>query len=235
MPKFTPKSESRLSTVQQALDAQAVTGALLAANANVLRLPDHLGLCLDVSRSMQPLVPVVVSAYNSLLAAFPQSSITQVRFGSQVSIPVRNSPSGALLPMTQGEYELSGQTSLLDGFGDCIKEVSAVYDPPPRLAKPRVLIALLTDGAENASHRFTADDIRLMVGYRRVTCNWQFIYLCAGGTDYGLRLGIPATHIASFNDPDSLERLLERLQAAINAYTLGDRNFIRFLKEKNCP
>jgi hypothetical protein len=232
MPKFTPKSESRLSTVQQALDARAAAG-LVAAESSILRLPDHLGLCLDISGSMAPLVPSVVKAYNSLLTAFPGSNITRVMFGSNVAVPVRNSPAGALLPMTQGEYELSGQTSLLDGFGDCIKEVGAVYDPPPRLAKPRVLIALLTDGAENASHRFTADDIRLMVGYRRVTCNWQFIYLCADGTDYGLRLGIPATHIASFNDPDSLERLLERLQAAINAYTLGDRNFIRFLKEKN--
>ena len=235
MPKYSSQPQS-LSTVEQAAAIRERQLAVKEGGAvAVIRPPQQLGLCLDVSGSMTPLVPAVVSGHNQLLAAFPECAVTRVHFGSTISIPVRQRPAGELLPMTEADYELQGQTALLDGFGDIIKEVGAVYDPPSKLNKPAVLIALLTDGFENASHRYRLDDVRLSVGYRRVTCNWQFIYLtAAGGTDYGLRLGIPHTHIASFRDPHSLELLLERLKKAIGAFYLGDRHFARFLlKEKN--
>ena len=231
MPKYTSQPQT-LATVEQ---AAAIRERQLAVKEGaVVRPPQQLGLCLDVSGSMTNLVPAVVAGHNQLLAAFPETAVTRVMFGSNVVIPVRNSPAGALLPLTEVEYELSGSTALLDGFGDIMKEVGAVYDPPSKLNKPAVLIALLTDGFENASHRYRLEDIRHTVAYRRITCNWQFVYLTSSDTAYGLKLGIPQTHIASFNDPADLAMLLERLRRAVGAFYLGDRNFARFLlKEKN--
>jgi hypothetical protein len=210
----------------------------LAKRADALafmnRPPNQLGLALDASASMEGLVGAVVQGSNQLVAGNPQSNVTRVMFSSKTSIAVRNSPADALLPMTEEEYQVGGGTALLDGMGAVIEEVAKVYDPPSKMNKPRVIIALLTDGMENASHRFNLEDIRQTVAYRRISCNWQFIYLTSADTGYGLRLGIQPTHIASFDNPVSLARLLERLKAAVGAFYLGDRNFARFLlKEKN--
>ena len=217
---------------------QTDTETALAKRADALaflnRPPNQLGLCLDASASMEGLVGAVIRGSNQLVADNPQSNVTRVMFGTGVSVAVRNSPADALLPMTEGEYVTSGGTALLDGLGDTIAEIAKVYDPPSKMNKPRVIIALLTDGMENASHRFKLEDIRQTVAYRRISCDWQFIYLTSADTGYGLRLGIQPTHIASFDDPVSLARLLERLKMAVGAFYLGDRNFARFLlKEKN--
>jgi hypothetical protein len=217
---------------------QTDTETALAKRADALafmnRPPNQLGLCLDASASMEGLVGAVVQGSNQLVAGNPQSNVTRVMFGTRVSVAVRNSPAEALLPMTEADYPFLGGTALLDGMGAVIEEVAKVYDPPSKMNKPRVIIALLTDGMENASHRFNLEDIRQTVAYRRISCSWQFLYLTSADTGYGLRLGIPSTHIASFEDPASLSSLLERVKAAVGAFYLGDRNFARFLlKEKN--
>jgi hypothetical protein len=230
MPKYTQSDMTGRSLVP--VDRSIVKPEDSLAFLN--RPPNQLGLCLDASGSMESLVSSVVAGYNQLLADNPESNVTVATFGSNVRFLERNSPAGALLPMTEGQYDLYGSTALLDGFGDIIGEVAKVYDPPSKLNKPKVLIALLTDGMENASHRYQLEDLRHTVAYRRITCSWQFLYLTSSDTGYGLRLGIPATHIASFEDPESLASLLERVKKAVGAYYLGDRHFARFLlKEKN--
>lgn len=233
MPKYISQEGAgrTLATVHQQLTEREA--ARLAQS--LPRLPNQLGLCLDVSGSMTPLVSTVVAGYNQFLTAMPDAQVTRVMFGGHVSVPVRQRLAAELLPMTEGEYELQGSTALLDGFGAIIHEVGAVYDPPSKLNKPSVLIALLTDGFENASHRYTLEDIRQTVAYRRITCGWQFIYLTSSDRSYGLRLGIQPSNIAEFsNDPADLASLLERVRSAANAFYLGDRNFARFLlKEKN--
>lgn len=227
MPKYHQSEKTSLPSASQALAVS--NSASLLASAAAKRPPAQLGFCLDISSSMVPLVSSVVAGYNAILASLPQSQVTRVMFGSQISIPVRNSLADALSPMTEGEYELYGSTRLLDGIGAIISAIGSVSDPLPRLSKPAVLIAILTDGMENQSHQYSLEDIRQMVAYRRITCNWQFVFLSSADTSYALRLGIQPSNIVSFDSPADLAALLERLKTAANAFYLGDRNFARYL------
>lgn len=225
MPKYTPNPEGR---------PLSPAGRQLAVPSQV-RPPFQLGLCLDVSDSMLHLVSSVVTGYNQLVTSMPDSEITVNFFGSNVHFLHRSVPASQVEVMLDRDYELAGATSLLDGFGDIIQAVARVYDPPSRMNKPPVLIALLTDGAENHSTRFDVEMIRQLVTYRRISCGWQFVYLGAGSKHYGLKLGIPSANIAEFStNPEDLALLLQRLKSAVGAYYLGDKNFARYLlKERN--
>jgi hypothetical protein len=67
-------------------------------------------------------------------------------------------------------YEPAGGTALNDAIGSMTQTIGK------RTKRgTRVLIAILTDGEENASREFSKPDILQMITYRRTTFDWQFI------------------------------------------------------------
>ena len=83
------------------------------------------------------------------------------------ALPIAEAP-----PLTRELYKPSGNTALNDAIGQMIRAIG-------KRAKrqTRVLIAILTDGAENASRKFSKADILQMITYRRTTYDWQFIFI----------------------------------------------------------
>lgn len=78
----------------------------------------------------------------------------------------------------------------------------------------RVLIAILTDGGENSSRKFSQDDVMRMIAYRCTTYDWQFIFI--GPEDalpYALSIGIQKSYVVAFNaDLVSLRLIMSRLK-----------------------
>jgi hypothetical protein len=91
----------------------------------------------------------------------------------------------------------------------------------------RVMIAILTDGAENSSHQFSTADILQMVSYRRLNYDWQFIFIGPSQSiDYGLKIGIQRSNIVEFDtDPAGIQLIMNRLSKSVRAYQLGDRKY----------
>jgi hypothetical protein len=112
-----------------------------------------------------------------------------------------------------------------------IEQIGERVDPSPHQA--RVLVAILTDGCENSSTRFTKAGVFDLISYRRNACNWQFLFLGVGGdtTRTGLSLGIQRSNILRFDaDPATLNKVMSSLSNTFRAYQLGDKNFALFLK-----
>jgi hypothetical protein len=121
--------------------------------------------------------------------------------------------------LTTKTFAPRGATALNDAIATMIQRLG-------KRAKrsTSVLIAILTDGAENASHQFSQDDVMRMITYRRATYDWQFVFI--GPKDalaYALSIGIPRSNVVAFNaDPAGLRLIMSRLSKSMRAYQLGD-------------
>jgi hypothetical protein len=69
---------------------------------------------------------------------------------------------------------------LLDAIGRTIKETDRRISALPEGEKPgKVILAIFTDGEENASQEYTAKHISDLIRIYRDTKGWEFIFLAA--------------------------------------------------------
>lgn len=84
-------------------------------------------------------------------------------------------------------------TALVDATCLTIQKVRERYLASPESRRPRVLIVIMTDGMENASRQFTADQMRQLIAEVQSSYKWEFIYLGANqdtfavAKDYGVK------------------------------------------------
>ena len=236
MPVYSPNSSTRNN---HARDQRKFVQTKLNPVSKALELytPLELGFTLDRSESMEGIWEDAVRGFNTLLAEQPRTPGVDARFSSSLfnglvqQIHTRT-PLAEVRPLDPAAYRPSGSTALLDGIGKMMQVIGKTWDEAALPVRPRVLIAILTDGAENSSIHFDQEKIFREVHFRRLACNWQFLFFCANeaGVSYGLKLGIQRTNIQVFNaDPAGIASLMGRVSRAMAAYALGDREYQRFL------
>jgi hypothetical protein len=189
--------------------------------------PPELGFVLDRSASMSSLINEAVTGFNTLVdeqrTVAPPANFSLSLFNYGIKLLYDAIPLPEVPPLTAALYEPDGGTALNDAIGSMIQGIG-------KRAKrsTRVLIAILTDGAENSSRQFSQADILQMVTYRRTTYDWQFIFI--GPQDavpYALSIGIPKSNVVSFDaDPAGIRLILDRLSKSMRAYQLGDRRYM---------
>jgi hypothetical protein len=193
--------------------------------------PLELGLTLDRSSSMRHLRDAALCGFNQLLSEQrAESVISSSTFADSVKFVHDRIAGEEMRNLEPADYIPDGNTALLDGIGTMIEHIAKTWDPA--LAKNPVLIAILTDGFENGSQWFSFDQIFKAIHFRRLTCLWEFLFLCAddAGVAYGLRLGIKRSNIVRFDTTsEEITELLLRVSRAITAFRLGDRNFAQLL------
>jgi uncharacterized protein YegL len=186
----------------------------------------ELGFVLDRSGSMNSLLKEAVTGFNTLVdeqrTVTPPASFSFSLFSNDIKLVYDAVPLPEVPSLTPEMYEPDGGTALNDGIGLVIQTIG-------KRAKrsTRVLIAILTDGAENSSRSFSQADILSMVTYRRTTYDWQFVFI--GPEDalsYALSIGIPKSNVVAFDaDPAGIRQIMDRLSRSMRAYQLGDRRY----------
>jgi hypothetical protein len=175
----------------------------------------------------------LIEAFNALLESqkkdAPAARVSVLSFNERANLIQDGVPLREITPLSADTYSPLGGTALNDGIGELIGTIAARAD---RVAS-RVIIAILSDGGENASQTFTASQIRDLIAYRRLACNWQFVFLGASEALImsALRLGIQRPQIACFQaGPQGVKAILDKLSQAVTAYRLGDKDYQLLLK-----
>ncbi|MFM7605598.1 MAG: vWA domain-containing protein, partial [Prosthecobacter sp.] len=122
--------------------------------------------------------------FNDFLAAqltVPgQARLTLVQFDDSYEVPV----AGRYLPdvpqLTAATYTPRGSTALLDAIGRTIQETDRRVEAMADADKPaKVIVAVFTDGFENASTHFTSTAISDLIRRYRDEKGWEFLFLAA--------------------------------------------------------
>lgn len=105
-------------------------------------------------------------------------------------------------PMTDRQYYVRGCTALLDAVGGAIRHIRNVHKYAREEDVPeKTVFVITTDGMENASRRYSYDDVRRMIEERREKDNWEFIFLGANidAAAEARRFGISASRAARYD------------------------------------
>jgi hypothetical protein len=88
-----------------------------------------------------------------------------------------------------------GSTALLDSMGRLITDAGATLAALPEDQRPgTVVVAVMTDGHENASKEWTRLAIRSLVEQQTTAYHWQFLYMGADqdAIEVGASIGVDA-------------------------------------------
>lgn len=82
--------------------------------------------------------------------------------------------------LNEETYQPSGTTALLDAVGRTIDRVGQRLAKTAEHDKPcKVIVAILTDGLENASSDYSRAKIAEMIEHQQKVYSWEFIFLAA--------------------------------------------------------
>lgn len=140
---------------------------------------------LDESGSMYSLVNDVIGGYNKLIddqKAIPgDANFTLVKFNTQAKTVYENMPIGLVQLLTEKDYTPGGATALLDTVGDVITRIGTRLAGTPEDQRPnKVIIAIMTDGEENSSSRYTKAQVKEMIETQQNKYQWEFLFVGAG-------------------------------------------------------
>ena len=134
------------------------------ANMNLTELV----FILDCSGSMSGMESDTIGGFNAMIAKQQREEgkayVSTVLFNhaSRVihdRIPVKEVPQ-----MTDVDYQVGGTTALLDAIGGAIHHIGNIHKYARTEDVPgHTLFVITTDGLENASHRYTSEEVKQMI------------------------------------------------------------------------
>ena len=144
----------------------------------------EIAYILDRSGSMHPMQEPAVAAFNdfikSQLDVPGDAHLTLIQFDDAYEIPVSAKPIQDVPQLTAATYTPRGSTALLDAIGRTIKDTDRRISALPEGDKPgKVILAIFTDGEENASQEYTIKHIGDLISLYRDQKGWEFLFLAA--------------------------------------------------------
>ena len=135
-------------------------------------------------------------------------------------------------PMTENEYQVRGSTALIDALGGAIHHIANIHKYARTEDVPEhTMFVIITDGMENSSRRYSADEVRRMVKHEQEKYGWEFLFLGANidAIETAGRYGIRPERAANYNcSPDGLDMMYDCVSDAIiskRANKLNDFNW----------
>ena len=146
----------------------------------------EIAFILDRSGSMSSIAESAVAGFNELLAQQQAEHLQHpvrmslVLFNEGYEAPFCSIPAPEAIPLDMVGYRPNGNTALLDAIGRTIDETGARLAALAEGDRPgKVVIAIMTDGLENASKTCTWIDINEKIRHQKEAYKWEFLFLGA--------------------------------------------------------
>ncbi len=188
---------------------------------------------LDRSGSMQSMVEPAISGFNRLLREQQQvpgqARFTLVLFDDHYELPFHSVPIAEVVELDTTTFVPRGSTALLDAIGRTIDDLGKKLSITPAADRPhQVILAILTDGEENASIRYSWEDVAKRIRHQTKKYQWQFLFLGANQDAIATagRMSIQAGNTANFamtgQSYDASKGALSRKMSAFRRRSQGD-------------
>ena len=144
----------------------------------------ELVFVLDRSGSMRGLESDTIGGFNSLIEKQKTVDgpcyVTTVLFDSRSETIHDRLELKSVPPMTDRDYSVRGCTALLDALGDTIRHIAHIHKYAREEDVPgQTTFVIMTDGMENASHRYDSDKVKRMIEHEKEKYGWEFLFLAA--------------------------------------------------------
>ncbi len=164
----------------------------------------ELVFVVDRSGSMAGLESDTIGGFNGMIEKHAkmegEAVVSTVLFDHETIVLHDRASISEVKPMTADDYQVRGCTALLDAVGSSLKHIERVqkYLPEDYRAE-HVIFVITTDGMENASQKYTYDQVRNEIE-RKKRDGWEFLFLGANidAVSEAARIGISADRSATY-------------------------------------
>ena len=164
-------------------------------------------IILDRSGSMQSIKEATITAFNSFIKEQKKdglpTNLSFIQFDDQYEKNYIKKDIHLAKELNAQTFEPRGMTALLDAIGTTIKSTKKRIKNSNR--KPnKLIIAIITDGYENASTKYTREKIFKMIRKREEKDNWKFVFLAANqdAIEEGAKFGIHQDRAMTYHADD---------------------------------
>lgn len=137
-------------------------------------------IILDRSGSMASVAEDTIGGFNRFLEDQRKvpggASITLHQFDDVFETPISNQDIQKAPLLTGATFVPRGNTALLDAIGRGIGETGSRLSNEPA---EKVVVVIITDGHENASHEYNQAKVHEMIEHQRSKYAWEFVFLGA--------------------------------------------------------
>lgn len=153
------------------------------SSANSSERLTELVFLLDRSGSMCGLESDTIGGFNATLkkhkATEGRAVVTTILFDDQVETVHDRVDIQEINLMNESNYWVRGCTALLDALGAAVEDTMRVQRYMPEGHKAdQVIFVIVTDGMENASHKYTYEKVRGLIQAKQED-GWEFLFLGA--------------------------------------------------------
>ena len=185
----------------------------------------ELVFILDRSGSMQGLEADTIGGFNSMLKKQKkepgEALVSTVLFDDRVEVLHDRVRADRVKPITDREYYVRGCTALLDAVGGAIHHIGNIHKyARPEDVPEHTLFIITTDGMENASHCYSAHQVRQMIRRQKKKYGWEFLFLGANidAVETAGHLGIDADRAVNYHcDSEGTRLNYQVLTQAVSA------------------
>ena len=144
----------------------------------------ELVFILDRSGSMSGLESDTIGGFNSLIEKQKKQDgdcyVSTVLFDNESEVLHDRVKLSDIQPMTDRDYTVRGCTALIDALGGAIRHIGNIHKyARPEDVPAHTLFIITTDGMENASHIYSAEEVKKMIERQREKYGWEFLFLGA--------------------------------------------------------
>ena len=160
---------------------------------------------LDKSGSMAGLEADTIGGFNSMIEKQKKEEgealVSTVLFSNSSRVIHDRADLQKIEPMTDKQYYVGGCTALIDAIGGAIHHIGNVHKYARDEDRPEHTIFIITtDGMENASRRYTSDEVKAKVKRQKEKYGWEFLFLGANidAVETAARFGIAEDRAVNF-------------------------------------
>ena len=144
----------------------------------------ELVFILDRSGSMSGLEKDTIGGFNSMIEKQKKEDgkcyVSTLLFDDKCDVLHDRVELQNIPLMTEKDYYVRGSTALLDALGGAIRHIGNIHKyARPEDVPENTIFVITTDGMENASHKYSSDEIKKMVERQKNKYGWEFMFLAA--------------------------------------------------------
>ena len=169
---------------------------------------------LDKSGSMAGLEADTIGGFNSMIERQKQAEgealVSTVLFSYNRTVIHDRIDLRKIEPLTDRQYYVGGGTALIDAIGGAIHHIANVHKYAREEDRPEhTIFVITTDGMENASHRYSSDEVKAMVKKEKEKYGWEFLFLGANidAVETAAHFGIGADRAVTYKNDSRGQQL----------------------------
>ena len=166
----------------------------------------ELVFILDRSGSMAGLETDTIGGFNAMIEKQKKQDgicyVSTVLFANESRVIHDRVRLADVRPMTADDYTVGGCTALIDAIGDAIHHIGNVHKyARPEDVPAHTVFVITTDGMENASRKYRADEVKRKIEQLKEERGWEFLFIGANidAVQTAGRFGIDADRAVNYH------------------------------------